>query len=188
MKMLICSLLVYSAILSRGCEVSDITNNLYLAIQGWRDGSIVVETGKPIRPNDELVWAPFSVGSNVDLLYPYPESGIKIKMWGPDGKEVKKTDLGQSFGSKWDQLHSYLDNDPNHIGGITAWHGSHDSREIFTGPIIQSIDKLFEITKPGIYTLEIQMQMFRNPHSADTNNWSRNLFSFPPLNIKVQKP
>lgn len=189
MKKITLLLLMCLPFLTQASDIilSDITNNLYMAIQGWSHKS-VGQTNELVQFDDEMVWHPFCTTGNVEINYPNPAHGIKIKMLGADGKEIQKTALGKSYGSKWDQLHSPLDNDPNHIGGITASRGTHDPREIFTGPILSSPSELFQIEKPGIYTFEIQMQMFRHSSSSDTNEWMRNLFSFPPIKIKVEKP
>lgn len=113
MKILFYAFSLFFAVPCHGTELSTITNGLYLAIQGWRHATIVTDS---IRSDDELAWGAFSVSTNVDLLYPYPQSGIRIKMTGPDGEEVQKTALGKSYGVRWDQLHSYLDNDRHNIG------------------------------------------------------------------------
>jgi len=42
--------------------------------------------------------------------------------------------------------------------------------------------------KPGIYTLEIQMQMFRYVSSYDPVERSKGLFRFSPVKIQVEKP
>jgi hypothetical protein len=47
--------------------------------------------------------------------------------------------------------------------------------------------ELFQIEKPGIYKLEIQMQMFC-PNSESVNKWHKELFQFSPVKIKVEKP
>jgi hypothetical protein len=171
-----------------GANLSAITNNLYLAVQGWSHKSTGLDTNKVIQFDDELNWCPFCITGHVELNYPNPTHGIKIKMWNKEGKEVPKTSLGETYGSKWSQLHSPLDNDRHNIGGITAWRGRYYESDIFTGPILPSPNELFQMDESGVYTMEIQMQMFRHPNSNDTNEWAHNLFGFPPIKIKVEKP
>jgi hypothetical protein len=49
-------------------------------------------------------------------------------------------------------------------------------------------DDFFQVEKPGIYTLEIQMQMFRYVSSYDPVERSKWLFRFSPVKIRVEKP
>jgi len=158
-----------------GTGFSETNNGIYLAVGGS------VSTNEPIKFDERLAYMPFCATGNIWLSQAEPVYGTKIKMIAPDGKEVPKTPLGQSYGSKFDQLHSYKD---AHLGGIGA---SGPYQGMFSG-LLARPNELFIMEKPGIYTLEIQMQMFRHTGSPDTNEWSRNLIRFSPIKIKVGKP
>jgi hypothetical protein len=158
-----------------GAGFSETNNGIYLVIGGS------ASTNEPIKFNERLAYMPFCDTGSIRLSQAEPVYGTKIKMIGPDGKDVPKTSLGQSYGSKFDQLHSYKD---AHLGGIGA---SGPYQGMFSG-LLARPNELFIMEKPGIYTLEIQMQMFRYTPSLDTNEWSRNLIRFSPVKIRVEKP
>lgn len=160
---------------SRGTGLSETNGGIYLAVGG------AVSANEPIRFDERLAYMPFCTNGDVQLSCSGPAYCAKIKMFAPDGKEVPKTSFGQSYGSKFDQLHSYRD---AHLGGICAC-GPYKG---MIGELLASPNELFLMEKPGIYTLEIQMQMFRYTPSLDTNEWSRNLIRFSPIKIKVEKP
>jgi hypothetical protein len=165
-------------------ELSESTNGLYLAVGGWRHGPTAgsLVTNEPIRFDDMLVWYPFFKEGKVEINYPNMIYGVKIKMFDSSGKELSKTALGRSCGSKWDELHSYND---TKLGSIDAW-GEYDCDQSWR--FLASANDLFEIEKPGIYTLELQMQMFRHSGSFDPVVWSKNLIRFSPIKIRVERP
>ncbi|MGB8368508.1 MAG: hypothetical protein ACLPYZ_04280 [Limisphaerales bacterium] len=158
-----------------GIGFSETNNGIYLVIGGS------VSTNEPIKFDERLAYMPFCDTGNIRLSQAEPIYSTKIKMLAPDGKEVAQTSLGQSFGSKFDQLHSYKD---AHLGAIGA---SGPYQGMLSG-LLPSPKELFIMEKPGVYTLEIQMQMFRYTPSLDTNEWSRNLIRFSPVKIRVEKP
>ncbi len=159
-----------------GAGFSETNNGIYLVV-----GGSVSATNEPIRFDERLAYMPFCTNGDVPLSCSGPAYCVKIKMFARDGKEVPKTSLGQSYGSKFDQLHSYKD---AHLGGICAC-GPYQG---MLGELLAPPNKLFLMEKPGVYTLEIQMQMFRHTPSLDTNEWARNLIRFSPIKIKVEKP
>jgi len=105
-------------------------------------------------------------------------------MVGPDGREVSKTSLGQQYGSKWNNLHTFKD---TRVGIIAAEEVYANNPWLGGGKLLATPQELFEIGKPGIYTLELEMQMFRIIRN-NTTNWPRERFQFPPVKIKVEKP
>jgi hypothetical protein len=157
-----------------GAGFSETNNGIYLVIGGS------ASTNEPIKFDEKLAYMPFCNTGSVFLSYPGYDY-IKIKMFSPSGSEVPKTLKGQIFGCKFDQLHDYKD---THLGGIGA---SGPYLGMLSG-LLPRPNELFIMEKPGIYTLEIQMQMFRHTGSLDTNEWARNLIRFSPIIIKVEKP
>ena len=115
-------------------------------------------------------------------------------MTGPDGNEVPKTALGMSFGTNFDKVRRFEDTTggigtgyhSSHTGVISA-HGNYDERGgQFSGPLLPSPKQLFQMGTPGIYVMEIQLQMFRV--TKGTNLWARQLIQFAPIEIRVKKP
>jgi hypothetical protein len=168
--------------------LSETNSGIYIGISGTR-------TNTPLQFDDRLVWRPFCNTGMVSLNYPDPNYGIKIKMFGPDGNEVTKTKLGESFGSDFDQVHSYKDvihtglmgYHSSHMGDIEA-QGPYDKRGgvLLSGPLLPAPKELFQMEKPGVYKLEIQMQMFKI--HKNTNQWTRELVRFSSVRFKVEKP
>lgn len=166
--------------------LSETNDGLYVAIAAWRTDSAsgFVDT-EPIRFDDRLLWCPFSNRGKVELNYPDSSYGVEVRMIGPDGKAVRRSTLGETFGAKWDMLRSYRD---TQLGSIDA-QGPYDPRGGgFTGPLLPAPKELFQMEKPGIYILEIKMQMFRHNASPDPEVWGKSLLRFGPVKLKVQKP
>jgi hypothetical protein len=158
-----------------GTGLSETNQGVYLAIGGDRS------TNDPIRFDERLAYYPFCNTGDVLLAEAPFEYGARIRMVGPDGQEVPKTPLGQTFGSRFDQLHNYRD---ARLGSICAC-GPYTG---LLGSVLPSAKELFVMKAPGIYTLEIQMQMFRSGSPPDTNAATRNPIQFSPVRIKIQKP
>lgn len=159
-----------------GTGLSETNNGVYMAIGG--DTS----TNELMRFDDRIAYMPFCSTGQVVLAQASPVYGMRIKMVAPNGKEVDKTPLGLGFGSQFDQLHNYNDAHLTEICACGPYEG------LLGKVLIPSLDQLFVIEKPGIYTLEIQMQMFRVGLPPSTNALSRNPILFSPVTIKVEKP
>lgn len=164
-----------------GTVLTGISNGLYIAIGVPRG------TNELIRFDEKLVWHPFSKIGEVELNYSDPEYGLKIRMIGPDGKTVAKTALGRRFGTKFESVQRYEDAFHGwHMGNVTA-KGEYDARDApLSGPLLPSAKELFQMAESGVYTLEIQMQMFQI--IKQTNSWTRKLIRFDPVKLKIEKP
>jgi len=175
--------------------VSKTTNGVYLVIDGRRHAASVPKTNSPIQFDDPLVFKPFCDTTKMELAYPVdPAFGVNIKMTDATGREVHKTNIGKRFGSKFRKLHNFNDtrlypydtassyNDESGLGSARPFSNYPLSADNWLAP-----KDLFEMKGPGIYTLEIQMQMFYdNPQS--TNAWHEDLLQFPPVKIEVEMP
>jgi hypothetical protein len=164
-----------------GAVLSNTNNEIYIAISGTSTAY------EPVRFDERLVWRPFCNTDVVQINYPDPEYLVKFKMTGPDGKERTKTELGKKFGSAFDKVRRYKDTiNGSHMGNITAQGGYDRSEGVLSGPLLPKPEELFAMTNAGVYTLEIQMQMFRIVKG--TNNWTREMIRFDPVQIKIEKP
>ena len=165
------------------CAVSQVTNGVYLVVEGLRNLTII--TNGPIRSDDNLAWLTFCNTGKVELSAPLdPAYGVKITMLDSEGKEVKKTALGQHFGSEWNRLRKITD---THVYPELAWGSYKDNADLGGARIFPKPEELFWINKAGVYTLEIQMQMFRYVDSHDVDKRSKTLFRFSPIKIEVDK-
>jgi hypothetical protein len=175
-----------------GTGLSAATNGVYLAVGA--PGS----TNEPVRFDAELIFLPFCDTGQVELNLSSPPYGIKIRMWGADGQDVPKTALGKTFGSKWDSTwDSFQDSLVEGKGegpgyhdrrrtGVSAWGPFTNNPGLGGGKLLPAPKDLFRMDKPGVYTLEIQMQMARV--NMGTNQLTRRLVRFSPVRITVVKP
>ena len=158
-----------------------LTNGIYVVVIASKTESI---TNTPFRFDNDLVWMPFHDSGEVKLLYPLdPSYLVKTRMLDPDGKEVPKTSLGKKYGSKFDQWRGFKD---TRLQPISAWGSYQANPGLGGGNVLSSPKELFEMKKPGIYTMEVQLQLFQQ--IADTNvAWSEHLLRFP-IKLQIEKP
>ena len=163
--------------------ISETTNGVYLVVAGLRNVNLI--TNEPIRFDDDLVWMTFCQTGQVRLSYPDSKYGLRIKMTDSEGNEVPKTALGKRCGSKFDSLRLITD---SKVGSTATTEGSFKDNPNGETIFLRKPDEFFQMDKPGIYTLEIQMQMFRYVPSYDPVERSKTLFRFSPVKIQVEKP
>jgi len=165
------------------------TNGVYLAVVGWThfgESKLGPNTNEIIPFDSQLGWLPFSNTGMVRVWFPSePAYLAKVKMFDSDGKEVSKTSVGKSFGSKWSGLHDYRDAKCEFVFARGSYQ---DNRDLGGCNFLSTPKELFKMKKPGIYTMEIEMQMFRYVATTNVDEWSRNLIHFSPIKIKVEKP
>ena len=173
-----------SAYSTFGTGFSESTNGIYIAVESWGKESMRPITNEPFASGDQLFFMGFCNTGRVELQYPPdPAYCIKIRMVSQDGTEIPKTRMGKMFGSEFDELHTL---DPAHANTLLA-EGSHEqNRDVRRAKPLPSPQQLFEIKKSGIYTMEIQMQMFLV--HKNINPWTRELIRFSPIKIKIVKP
>jgi hypothetical protein len=171
--------------------VSDETNGLYIVVSAWRHtgSSFSPVFSEPIRFDDELVWMPSSSIGEVNVNYKGPVYCVQIKMYDTNNDEVAKTLLGNVYGSKFDQFRP-----GDYAGTILATGNNHFDKRILDrglgGRPLPAPGDLFKIKKPGIYTLEVKIQLLQvdKKDPNDTKTWSQELVQFSPIKLKVEKP
>ncbi|HOC58112.1 MAG TPA: hypothetical protein PKI20_21015 [Verrucomicrobiota bacterium] len=171
--------------------LSETNHGIYVVVASWDHRSLGYKANpfssvEPFRFDNELMWSPFCESGKVELCYPGPPQLARLHMTGPDGKAVPKTRLGETFGTKFDRIR-YEDTVHGWSRANIEAQGPYDSRGGgFTGPILPAPAKLFQMKKPGVYTLEVQMQLLRAVWV--TNHWTYPVVRFSPIRIKVEKP
>lgn len=185
MRRLVVVLICFGATMNAlAVGLSNTNGSIYLAVAAITPAGGFVST-EPIPFDAHLIWGAFMDSGKVEVNYPAPAYGIKVRMIGADGKEVAKTALGRSYGANWDKLHSFKD---GRLGSTDAW-GPFDLRGGgFSGRPLPAPKELFQMQLPGVYTMEIQMQIFRHTGSTNPAVWYTNLMRFSPVRITVQKP
>ncbi len=170
----------HTALLATGLSAP--TNGIYLAVVGNADRGPTA--GETVAAEQRLIWMPFCDAGHVVLWYPLdPAYLVKLRMFDDRGREARRTALGARYGSKFDQLRGYK---TTRLQPIRAWGPFTQNPGLGGGHPLPAPDQLFKL-KEGIYTLEIQMQMFRHVASTNVNDWSTNLLRFPPVKIRVEK-
>lgn len=170
-----------------GTELSETNNGFFLAIGGARNG-----TNDTIQYNEDLAFLVFYTLRKtnsldfMDLQYPDVAEGVKLELIGPDGRKVPRTGVGKIVGSKWDTLHDRRDS--KFWFDIYAGNDYDPRVGAGGGRFLYPADRFFKMKKPGIYTLTVQMQMFRYTPSTDPEEQFKNLIRFSPIKIKVEKP
>jgi hypothetical protein len=170
--------------------ISATTNGVYLVVGAERNSTTI--TNEPIRFDDRILWMTFCDSGKEELTMPGNIAySIQIKMTDQSGNEVLKTALGKRYGTKWDSLHSMYESQEilkeTHPIPVLAGGTYKDNPDLGGGRFLPTPNELFRIEKAGIYTLEIQMQMFYS-NQKSTNLYHRDRFQFSPISIKVEKP
>lgn len=164
--------------------ISSTTNGVYLVVGAARHALAI--TNEPIQFDDRLVWMAYCDTGKIELSCPLDVAyGVKIKMTDTNGMDVAKTAMGKQFGSKFENLHKITD---SKVYPELAWGSFKENLGMGGARFLPTPKELFQIKTPGIYTLEIQMQMFRYVASHDPDERSKTLFRFSPIKIKVEKP
>lgn len=175
-----------AAHLASATGFSEKTNGVYLAIESWGKNSRPLGriTNEPFLSSNELSFSAFCDSGKVELQYsPDPAQFVKIKMIDENGDEIPKTELGKKFGSKLDdELRPWKGRS---VGTLLAWGSYKENRGQGMAKPLPPPEALFEISEPGIYTMEIQFQMFR---LIRTPNWKREPITFSPIKVKIEKP
>lgn len=188
LRIFLLPVILFTAIPSlRAAGISDLTNGVYLVISGW-------PTNDPVRYDTSLVFMPFCNTGKVNLTYQLdPAYSVKIEMLNSNGVEVPKTKIGKRFGSKFAQPENCNQGRPYNFtagGPYSSNMGMGGARPFSNYPSFEAWlrpEDLFKIEKPGLYSMQIQMQMFyRNPSS--TNAWQQDRFEFSPITVSVIKP
>jgi hypothetical protein len=162
------------------------TNGVYLAIESWgtQKAPLGQITNEPFAASNALTFSVFCETGKVELQYsPDPAYFVRIRMTDKNGREVPKTALGTRFGSKFDdkELRAWKNRS---VGILLAWGSYEENHGQGMAKSLPSPEDLFEITEPGVFTMEIEMQMFR---VITVPKWKREFFRFSPVMIKVEK-
>jgi len=136
--------------------------------------------------DDGLQWRVFCE-SQYSMLHSLDlPSGFKMNLTGPDGKEVPKIGPGKTIGVNFEAVKTMEKLPPGAIASeLNFTSGIGD---IVGANPLQRIEDCFAMDKPGIYTLELQIQLFRNKYSAAGEPGPEELLRFPPMTIKLNRP
>jgi hypothetical protein len=167
-------LVVHSAA-PRPTGFSAATNGLYVTVRG----SGQTDADLRARYDMDMIWRPFSTTGVVALALPDRPFGIRFTMVGPDGSDVPKTELGEKFGARFDALRSPHNCKLDRVHAAPEWQ----TQEILSAEILPAPNKLFKMSKQGIYVLHAEFQLFR----AEGTNWHSSPIRFPAARLEIDK-
>lgn len=163
--------------------VSNETNGLQIAIGGWRS-KIGAVTDGPIQIGDRLVFMALCATGKVELFHPLDLAyGLKMKLIDSKGELVAKTKEGKRAGSLFNDLGN-MDN--TRLTRVYAWGSFQENAGFGGGKFLPPPVDLFRISKPGLYKLVVEMQMFR-PWTVGLSSNRPTLIRFPPVELTVEK-
>jgi len=136
--------------------------------------------------DDGLQWRAFCENQHSLLESPDLSSGFKMNLQDPDGKEVPRTALGRTIGPDFDSLQSLGKLPPG--TKLTRLDFRNGIYNIVPAQPLPLLKECFTMDKPGIYTLEFQMQLFRISYKDNGEHDPEELIRFPPMTIKVNLP
>lgn len=173
-------------------------STLAAGISAATDGVYIVVSAIPtngvVWSNSALGFRPFCDIGEADIEFALdPAYSTRINLTDSNGNEVSKTESGSRFGTKFDDYKRYSQGRPypfdissesftNNLG----MGGARPFSDYPVGPLVSLTPAdLFNIKKPGTYTLKIQMQAFLI--HRDSNTWNPQFIRFSPIKLKVVK-
>jgi len=137
--------------------------------------------------DDNLVWHPYFIGvQDVRIRTLDLSAGVKLKLWGLDGREVSKTVFGETAGSNFDAMQTGGKLPPGTtIAPLDFRSGEPD---FVPGQPLPVLGDCFAMDKPGNYTLELQIQFLKVVGKTLLVPEHDELLRFPPMTIKVHRP
>jgi hypothetical protein len=178
-----------------GPFLSETNSGLYFSVDGSSHYTRPKVDAR-IQSNDLLVWGLFCTTGHVRAWYPAREAyWLRLAMKGPDAKWVPKTARGARYGGKFDDIAKYE--------VIRRGLGPHLGAVLFheeAGPPLPEPDipplvgsstllprpeELFSMAQPGIYTMYIQMQLWRSVSEPPASTWP--LVRFRPMAVKIER-
>ena len=121
-----------------------------------------------------------------------PEYAFRISAFSEDGLPVEPTRKGMKYGSKFDTLKEYSDAAINKAGRRPPYWdiASPPSQFSDSGENIPPPEELFNLSKPGKYTMTIEAACFACryfPPPPGDNATNYYLVKFPPVKLTVIK-
>ena len=151
---------------------------VYISIIGTRSNSLA-------GFDDGLQWRAFCENQHSVLESP-DVSGFKMKLQDPDGKDVAPTALGRTIGVNFDAVQTSDRMPPGtKFARLDFSSGVYNIVPARPLPILK---ECFAMEKPGLYTLEVQMQLLRIKYDTTNGAAAPELLRFPPMSIKVNRP
>jgi hypothetical protein len=115
---------------------------------------------------------------------PQPEYAYKVELFDTNGIAITKTEMGNNIGSKFDDFdesalktHTKINAEAFKKSELAAWW------------LMFRPSDLFEITKPGNYTLRIQFQILAHVRTGpNRGDYVKRIIHFPALDYPLVQP
>jgi len=166
------------------------TNDIYIGITRLSDifssNTNWITNNIPIRWDDEIAITYLCKTGSVNLLIPLSKDiFIKCQMRDKDGNDISKTPLGELCGSQVQNFPAAPGmSSPNRM---TMWSADPWSMPPSFGPLTRiSANQLFQMKESGIYDLTLEVHLMKQ--HMQTNGWTWDHITIPPVTVKVEKP
>ena len=137
---------------------------------GLTIGFVAQQSGQGLDTAHDITYEVLNAKSNRTVTVFLPEDPAQLCMldlFNTEGERVLKTTLGRQLGARFDELEQTVKL-TERIGPRTIFQSSSNtvttrSFRVDGGasmPILPAPERLFQITKPGTYTLRLQIQCY----------------------------
>jgi hypothetical protein len=151
------------------------------------DGFLIGVTGSYLTtntsPDELLVFVPWTTNGSAWFVVPVePEYAYQVELLDTNGVAVPKTELGKKVGTK------FLDFEASKNEVKIKRLRADKKGKAVAMPILFRPSDLFQIDKPGIYTLRIRFQILTFPRTGpNRRDYTNDLIRFPPLDYPLVK-
>ncbi len=154
---------------------SSVTNDLSFTIDGAIRGGEHLE-GDTLLSTDAIIYKFLSAASEeIKIAIPRKSEYLcRMTLTDSNKREIPKTALGATFGTKFFANVSYYESEP------FRWKAFPGPYKCGGGHRLYSVGELFKLSVPGKYTLEIQFQAYKQEDVM-------RLVQFPPIRVTVSK-
>jgi hypothetical protein len=155
-----------------------LTNGLTLGLSAIRVGTGTNTTEIPLGL---ILKDPVRTSSTI--YTPKDEYLARMKLYDSNNVPVVKTALGRKYGQKFDELSHWDRKFASRPHGRPAMVPIGQDWEYAC--VLPAVSQLFDITKPGVYRLEMEVQvmvLYLGKHQV------RQISRFPPIKLNVVKP
>jgi hypothetical protein len=168
-----------------------IMNPASQSVVDLRIGILPMREDCKLDAEQEIAYEILNAGTNSTVIF-QPEDHrylYRVDLFDANGNPVAKTKLGESVGSRFDELERTV-RFKRSAGSLTFFQTSTNEIKTWrirvdrgaSAPVLASPAALFEIHQTGIYKLQLQVQCYK----SGTNNLVQ-LLRFPPVEVPVKK-
>jgi hypothetical protein len=148
---------------------------------------LFTENGNPKLKSDERILYTFQSSNQWMLFIPKSEYFCEARLVSSNGTQILKTRLGESLGKDFFRLNDYsrdsvrrASSHPKELDRLRV-NGTNGAG----GNIWYRPNDLFQINRPGFYTLELRLQVFGK--QANASSYTRERFPVVKIPLDARK-